>query len=255
MVAAGSVKLKPYPFHDGQTNENAAIRVIRLVVPTCPADPNPEIIRKDGTTVPNPRYTGDPNCQMVYRKNNSGVWDVEKCEALGHDPWHTTFRKSIVEDVVGDDGYVTNTRTRIKTETRLNVIAVSHNPRHTTATEVALAMARGCRRLSDFGYADPCEFRSCSQPQRVTTRYGNYCSERHARLVAADWLEVALPIGGDPVSEDKAMRQRDELLDNLPIQARELAEAKFSDGPPAKVKKARAKVADPEPEPVEEGLD
>lgn len=214
--------LKPYPFHDGGVNENAAIRVIRMVIPNCPSDPAPTLVRRDGSEVPNPRYTGQPNCQMVYRINNHGRWDVSKCEELGHDPWHTVIRKPITEDIVGEDGYVTETRVRIAIEKRLNVIAVSLNPRHSTGMEMALAEARGCRRLSTFGFADPCEFRSCANPQRVTTRYGNYCSERHARLIAADMQEKFLPVGGDSISEDKAMREREEILGNLNIQSREI---------------------------------
>lgn len=227
-MPAATKDLKPYPFHDGGVNENAAIRVIRMVIPNCPADPSPTLVRRDGTEVPNPRYTGDPNCQQVYQINNHGRWDVSKCIELGHDPYHTTFRKSIVEDVVGDDGYVTDTRTRIAVEKRLNVIAVSVNPRHSSGMDVALAEARGCKRLSDFGFSDPCEFRSCSAPQRVATRYGNYCSERHARLIAADLTEKFLPIGGDPLSEDKALREREELLGNMNIDAREIKKVRAS---------------------------
>src|SRR5262249_43817740 len=118
--------LRPYPFHDGAVNENAAVRVIRLVQPQCPVDPSPELRQKDGSYKPNPRYTGEDNCQQAYKKNSQGVWDVEMCESLGHDPWHTEFRKTIVNDVVDPEtGEVTDQRTKIVVEKRLNVVAVS----------------------------------------------------------------------------------------------------------------------------------
>lgn len=210
-------KLKPYPFRDGGVNENAAIRMIKMVIPLCPADPNPEILRRDGTSIPNPRYTGEPNCQQVHKFNNMGRWDVAGCEALGHDPWHTVFRKTILEDVLDEDGWVVETKTRVKSEKRLNVIQVSDNPRHTARTEVALALARGSRFLADFGIEAPCEFRNCTKPVEIKTRFGMYCSERHARLVGADFKGILLPVGGDPYTQEKALEQREELLENINI--------------------------------------
>lgn len=210
-------KLKPYPFHDGGVNENSAIRMISMVIPLCPMDSNPEILRKDGTSIPNPRYTGEPNCQMVYKLNEHGRWDVERCINLGHEPYYTIFRKSVVEEVVGDDGYVTDSKVKVLKEKRLNVIQVSDNPRHTNRTEVALALAKGCKFMEDFGYESPCEFRNCTQPQKIDTKYGKYCSERHARLIAADFKRIILPVGGDPYTQDQAMEERDAMLENLNI--------------------------------------
>ena len=70
--------LQPFPFTEGGVNENAAIRMVRMVIPLCPADSNPEILRRDGSSIPNPRYTGEPNCQQVYKFNNMGRWDVSQ---------------------------------------------------------------------------------------------------------------------------------------------------------------------------------
>ncbi len=217
---------KPYPFHDGGANENAALRMVAMVKPNCPMDSNPEILKRDGTSVTNPRYTGEPNCQLAYRINNQGIWDVQKCISLGHDPYFTVFHKARVEDEVDEAGYITGTRTRILKERRINIDQVSDNPRHSSRMEVPLAMARGLVPLDRFVMVDAegefvfdacCEFRGCSAPWRVDTRYGRYCTERHARLVAADFQKRMLPVGGDPYSEDQAMQEREDILASLTI--------------------------------------
>jgi hypothetical protein len=216
-VVEESNELKPYPFHDGQVSENSQIRVIRMVIPLCPIDSVPEIKQRDGTYRPNPNFSGEQNCQQVYKFNNMGRWDAQKCEDLGHDPWHTQFRYPIVKEVLDAEGYVIDTKVQYRVEKRLNIIQVSDNIRHSSGMEVQLAMARGCRPLEDFGVASPCEFRNCSQPQRIDTRYGKYCSERHARLVAADKQQKILPIASDPYSADQANREREDMLENLNI--------------------------------------
>jgi hypothetical protein len=210
-------ELKPYPFHDGQVSEVSQIRVIRMVIPLCPIDSVPEIKQRDGTYRPNPNFSGEQNCQQVYKFNNMGRWDAAKCESLGHDPWHTSFRYPIIKEVLDNDGYVIDTKVQYRVEKRLNIIQVSDNIRHSSGMEVQLAMARGCRPLEDFGVSSPCEFRNCSQPQRIDTRYGKYCSERHARLVAADKQGKILPVASDPYSADQANREREDMLENLNI--------------------------------------
>lgn len=208
---------KPYPWNDGAVNENAAIRVIRMVKAECPVDPTPEIRQKDGSYKPNPRFTGEQNCQQLYKLNNNGKWDVAKCIEIGHDPYHTELRRTIVDDVINDDGEVVDQRTKILVEKRLNVIQVSLNVRHNTGRDMELAVAYGARPLEDFGYITPCEFRNCVKPKQVKTRYGEYCSERHARLVAADARGIFLPVGGDAYTEDKATQERNDILENLNI--------------------------------------
>jgi hypothetical protein len=217
---------KPYPFHDGGVNENSAIRMVAMVKPGCPMDSNPEILKRDGTSIPNPRYTGEPNCQIAHRINSQGIWDVQYCIAAGHDPYFTIFRKSRTEDEVDAEGYIVGSRQRILKERRLNIEQVSDNPRHSSRMEVPLALARGSILLERFVMEDaegefvidpPCEFRGCSAPWKVDTRYGRYCSERHARLVAADFQKKMLPVGGDPYTEDQAMEEREQILSSLSI--------------------------------------
>lgn len=206
--------LKPYPFHDGAVNENAAIRMLRMAKPFCPVTTNmddPGI--KNGTKV----YDHNGSCQERFKKNNQGVWDVAKCVELGHDPYYTTFKKVTEENIVDEQGVVTGKREIVMSERRLNITQVSDNPRHSNGMDVQLELARGSRFLEELGYKSPCEFRNCTKDKKVQTRFGSYCSERHARLVAADRNEIFLPVGGDPYTEEKALRERDQVLNNLSI--------------------------------------
>jgi len=211
------VQLKPYPYHDGTPNENAAVRSIAVVKPECPMDSRPEILGRDGVARPNPAYTGEENCQQKYKINSQGKWDIEKCISLGHDPYHFTQRRTVLEEVTDENGYVVDSKTRIIKQKKLNVIRVTDNIRVSSRQEVALALARGCKFLEEFGYASPCEFRSCSQPQQVQTQYGKYCSERHARLIAADARKMMLPFGGDPVTQAQAMEEKEQILETMNI--------------------------------------
>jgi hypothetical protein len=151
---------------------------------------------------------------------------VAYCLGAGHDPYFTIFRKSRTEEEVDDAGWVIGSRQRILKERRLNIDQVSDNPRHSSRMEVPLALARGSILLDRFVMEDaegefvidpPCEFRGCSAPWKVDTRYGRYCSERHARLVAADFQKKMLPVGGDPYTEDQAMEEREQILSSLSI--------------------------------------
>ncbi len=209
-----SLKMAPYPFHDGAVNENAAIRMIRMAKPFCPVTTNMD---DPGIKTGTKKYTGDANCQERFKKNNQGVWDVEKCESLGHDPFYTTFRRVEEVNVVDDSGMVTGKRQTEIHERRLNVTQVSDNSRHSNGMDIQLELARGSRFLEAFGIESPCEFRNCVKPKQVKTRYGEYCSERHARLVAADKRGILLPIGGDPYTEDQTLREREDILENLNI--------------------------------------
>lgn len=209
--------LKPYPYHDGTVNENAAVRTVRLVMPMCPIDGNPEIKQRDGSFKPNPNYTGEQNCQQVFAKNDQGVWDVQECIDRGHDPYYTRLRRAVIDEEVAEDGTVMDSKIRYVVEKRLNIMPISVNRRIASGQLLALARARGGLPMEDFGYASPCEFRSCSRPQKVETRVGKYCSERHARLILADARSMLLTVPSDPYSRDQAVREREDLLENLNI--------------------------------------
>lgn len=213
-------KLQPYPFHDGGAKDNLPIRMRRMAVPYCPSDSRPELLDKSGNAFPNPHYTGEENCQEVYKLNNMGRWDVEKCESLGHEPYYTTLRRKVIEEVIDDDGFVTESKVRVKVTRRLNVMPIPISVRHATWKSMELAVARGAKPLEEFGYMTPCDYRQCSQPVKIKTQYGDYCSERHARLIAADARGVLLPISADTGGEtaDKTEMEREDLLESIRLQ-------------------------------------
>ena len=236
MAAKKDSTKKPFPFNDGQPNENAAIRVIRVVKPECPIDPTPELRQRDGSYRPNPRYTGEQNCQQLYKKNNYGVWDVEKCESLGHDPWHTVFYRRVVEDVFDPEtGEFVEQKVKMVRERRINIIAVSLSMRHTSGTELMLAKARGALTLDEYGsrfpdenYLDPCEFRSCTNKVTIDTRFGRFCGERHARLVAADQRGMMKYVGLERDPGEMWQQSRDaeaaEALERINLHAKAVNE-------------------------------
>lgn len=213
-------KLKPYPYREfGGATEISAVRMLKMVAPYCPVESNPwRQTGKPGELEPNPHYTGEPNCQMAYKFNSFGRWDIAQCEKLGHEPYYFEQKSKIVENVTDAEGIITGQRERQLGDKRLNVVQVAHSIRIGTNSEVALAVAKGYRTLESFGYEAPCEYRNCWQPVKIKGSFGNYCNERHARLIAADRKKVTLPVlGGDPNMEEEQREQRDAILDGINI--------------------------------------
>src|SRR5574341_1924494 len=130
-----------------------------LVKPESPIDGVPEIRQKDGTYKVNPAYTGEENCQSLYKLDNYGHWAVLKCEALGHNPYFRTVRRPRTEEVLDADGYIIETKTRWIKEELPNVVAVSDNIRHSSGQEIARAVGAGMKFIWELGYKHPCEFR------------------------------------------------------------------------------------------------
>jgi hypothetical protein len=87
-----------------------------------------------------------------------------------------------------------------------------------------LATARGAKPLEAFGYASPCEFRACSRPQRISTKFGNYCSERHARLIgnnerrSGEWI-----VNTDPYNVEHDAEQNEDKLSRIALDAKVIA--------------------------------
>ena len=219
-TAAQEKKLKPYPYLDGGSRDTAAIRMIRMAKPECPIDPNPEINMRDGTTKANPKYTGEANCQQAYKLDNYGHWAVLKCEALGHDPYFRVTRTPRTEEVVDDEGYVTETKVRYLKQRLPNVVAISDNIRHSSGKEVERAVGAGMKFMWEIGYKSPCEFRGCSRDWKIETQYGRYCSERHARLIGADVKRKIMHVVTDAEMADDVKEMNEETLDTIALQER-----------------------------------
>src|SRR5581483_8613737 len=156
-----------------RVREASNVRRILMAQPVCPVvdDPN------------DPAYTGETNCQREFG-GAPGWWT--RCEERGHDPYYTIQRVTKTEDVVDEDGMVTGQRKRVVETRRLNLASVAYSTRINSGRGPAVAREfKGFRTLEEMGYAPVCEFRNCELPVKIRTRYGNYCSDRHARLVGA----------------------------------------------------------------------
>lgn len=208
--------LKPYPYREaGGATDIGAIRSLKMVAPYCPIEGNP---LRGGA--PNPRYTGEMNCQQAFRLPGQGRWDIEACEKAGHKPYYFTQETVHLENVVDKDGVISGQREIRRGGEKLNIIEVALSVRQETGNSMNLAVARGVRTLESFGFSSPCEYRQCFQPKRIHTKFGEYCSERHARLIAADFKKKILPLrGGDPNTEDQMQDERDEILDAINLGA------------------------------------
>jgi len=155
-------------------SEFGNIRMLKMVRPVCPTASFPD---QDGY---------DPyvlNCQREF--NGRRGWQ-EKCEERGHKPY---FRK-----VAG--GEVPNT------------VQVALNERINGGDGYARARRKGYKLLEEVGYDPVCEYRNCELPVKVKSIYGNYCTERHARLIGADVEKIELEVHPDRRGErEKQLRQ------------------------------------------------
>lgn len=217
-------KLEPYPYKEiGGATDASAVRMLKMVAPYCPVESNPfRQTGRPGEQIPNPHYTGETNCQLAYKLNNQGRWDVSKCEAAGHEPYYFNQTSTIVEPIVEPDGTITGQKQRVLGAKRLNVIQVPVGPRYASDTTYQLAIARGVRPLEDFGIESPCEYRNCWEPKRTVTRYGSYCGGRHARLIAADRRKLAVPLAGGNDMDDDMFMEWEEKLDSINIDEKAL---------------------------------
>jgi hypothetical protein len=199
--------LKKYPYKGMGVSENAAVRVVWMVMPQCPVPINPD----------DPKFDIEvPNCQAG--RFRPGWWD--ECEKLGHRPYVTVIDKIIEEKQYDDDGYEVpgSTRSRRIRKERLNVTQVTHSIRHDSGHEVQNNLARGFKFLPDLGYENLCMMRSCERPAEIKTQYGIFCNERHARLIGAD-TENEFLYAGDSAADRKEKAKQLAAIDLGQIEA------------------------------------
>lgn len=184
--------------------EGAAIRMVKLMRPICP----------NSNKKPDELLPGEFNCQRDT-DNAVGWWDL--CESRGHNPYFTVHERPVptpiieVDEVTGEKAIVGEKKVLVE-ETWPNIAQVALSERINSGRGVQNAINRkGFKMLSDFGYEEVCQFRNCQKPVGVKTVYGDYCSEEHARLIAADVEGVTLEVQGNPHHERSARKRKRQL--------------------------------------------
>jgi len=187
----GPENLKQLPKRQIGVREGANVRMILMAQPICPIDDLPfhnKLINGEVVEVPNPKYTGELNCQNEF-SGAVGWWEI--CMSRNHDPYYTTKYIRREEDVVEvqEDGTELVVESRMK-KVRLKILNVARVAAYTRVSggrgPLYARVLKGFRDLSDMGYEPVCEFRNCELPVTVDSRYGKFCGQRHARLIGAD---------------------------------------------------------------------
>jgi hypothetical protein len=202
--------LKSLPQTQIGLKEISTTRMKLVARPICPVDDKPTIQRLlDGQVVEvsNPNYTGDANCQTETR-SAPGWWNM--CLARGHDPYYTKRTVIQRDPVFDDEGYVLRYREKPIEVKRLNTSRVMLSTRHGGLITWRRAVElKGRKTLTEMGYVEKCEFRNCELDVKYESKYGSFCSERHARLVGADVEGMTLHM----TKQDQKRKQLRELGD------------------------------------------
>ena len=172
-------KLESLPQRQMGVRESANVRMKKMARPVCPIQDDPD----------KPGYTGEPNCQRLHN-NYPGWWDY--CANQGHDPYFSkvpakTVTENILSDKEGEEGLIIGRRERqVGGGKKLNMVQVVIDTRHNSGRGERYSKGlKGRKELSEFGYAEKCEYRNCEIDAKLQTRYGMFCNDRHARLIGA----------------------------------------------------------------------
>lgn len=197
------------------SNRSTAIRDIVLAQPICPKS---QIRGKIVAGQYEPPEIGpdDGNCQRAGK----GWWNL--CSDKGHNPYWRSVRVYHTVDVTETDPetgeeWVVDTRKKVVKADKLNATRVSPQISHNSGIGIGIKMRdHGFRRISDFGYAEVCQFGGCQNIPTMRCQYGDYCSEAHMNLVAAKEEGVFLanhPTGTfDAEDQKKIERFREKQL-------------------------------------------
>lgn len=162
--------------------ETSNVRMKVMAAPRCP-------VSEDENS---PDYTGEINCQRETG-NWPGWWTL--CENRGHDPYYTTKKRIVKEEVTDETGLITGERKRVITQKKLNTVQVPIGTRFTSGRAETISKGlKGRKTLTEMGYNEKCEFRNCENDVKLTSKYGFFCSDRHARLIGADVEGVMLSV-------------------------------------------------------------
>lgn len=186
--------LKKLPGFSQGVRANAAVRMVKMAAPICPNSVHKYEKDRDGRLVPVAQAPNLQNCQLA-----GGEW-WKDCEARGHNPyfsnrvWYT--KEDVWETDEAGESILTGTKTRRHQELVPNVVQVASDIRHNSGQGVNRAITKKGRiRLEEIGYESPCQFRNCQRPVAANAKsvpFGNYCSQEHLALVAANENQIAL---------------------------------------------------------------
>ena len=175
-------KKESLPDRQQGVRETSSVRRKVMAAPRCPKVDDPE---KKG-------YDGEPNCQNETQ-SAPGWWKL--CEERGHDPYYSVDRKITKEPIVGEDGIITAYREKVIEKRRLNTVTVPIGTRfHSGRGEQITRGLKGRRSLTEMGFKEKCEYRNCELDAKLNTKYGEFCGERHARLIGGDVEGMLLPV-------------------------------------------------------------
>jgi len=198
-------KLKQIPGFSQGVRANSAMRMMKLAAPICPNSQRKR--NSDGTFA----EIGQ-NCQLA-----GGKW-WEMCESLGHNPYFRTRTYYESVDIVDAEGFITGTKQKPVTVTLPNIVQVPIARRMHNGQGVVNSMAKkGRKRLRDIGYEEVCQFRNCQNPIDPRSRsraFGEYCSNDHLSLIAADQQSIMLPqvFGFEGAAVEQTRQNRARLL-------------------------------------------
>lgn len=210
-------ELKTIPGFTRGVQSNAALRMLKLAQPICPNSKEEMERLSDGRWVPKPKTPGKENCQRA-----GGQWWID-CEQRGHNPYFTTTKWYVTEDILETDeqGRLIKKGEQLipQEETRPNIAQVAISIRHNSGRGATKAIEKkGFKRLSDLGYFEVCQFRNCQKPvssQVKSRNYGHYCSVEHLQLVCADVEGELLHVPNQTVNGadyNKVVKMREKQL-------------------------------------------
>lgn len=165
-------------------SERSNIRMKKLAAPRCPV-----------STKTSPYYQADEMTCQHEMANYPGWWKV--CEKRGHEPYFTITRTIKKEPVLAEDGsgLITGYREVQHEKRKLNINQVPIGTRFASGRAEAITKGlKGRKELKEFGYNDLCEYRNCELDAKVKSKYGFFCSDRHARLIGADVEAIMLSV-------------------------------------------------------------
>jgi len=171
-------------FSSAGTHPHTSLKDRILAVPICPKSQIRGKMVAGHYEAPD-IMPGDENCQLA-----GGRWYLE-CEAKGHDPYWTTWRRvvTVSVDKLDEAGDLVPIEKRVvRTSRVLNVTSVSPSVRIGSGGAVRWKKRYfGYKEISDFGYSLVCDFSRCQLPVNfIVDNYGGFCGKQHLAMSAAN---------------------------------------------------------------------